>query len=318
MSRLTRRELLGMGLGAGSALAAGGAAGAAEVDPAADPRQARRPEPGKMAVAAVQYRSSLDLAENARRHGEHIRKCAEAGARVVVFPECSLTGFFKESIERATREEIDRAEEIVRSAAREAGVYAVIGSPTRTGAVTYNSAVVIDPSGKVIERYHKVHLAGESWAAPGDHLSVFPVDGTPCSIIVCHDERYPELVRLPVIAGARIVFYISHESDVTAESKIAPYRAQIMARAVENSVFIVHANSPADPKDLSRGSHGQSRLIGPDGNILVEAGIFEEEVIAATFDLRKATGHLARQSLSCPFLADWWREGAARVRKIEG
>jgi predicted amidohydrolase len=59
-------------------------------------------------------------------------------------------------------------------------------------------------------------------------------------------------------------------------------------------------------------------MISPAGKVLAEAGIFEEEVISATFDLRKASGHLAKQSLECPFLADWWREGASRVRVIEG
>jgi predicted amidohydrolase len=95
----------------------------------------------------------------------------------------------------------------------------------------------------VLERYHKVQLA-ESWPEPGDPLPVFQEDGVPCSIIICHDERYPELVRLPVLVGARVVFYLSHESGVRAESKINPYRAQIQARAVENTIYVIHANAP--------------------------------------------------------------------------
>src|SRR5262249_56182622 len=101
------------------------------------------------------------------------------------------------------------------------GVCAVGGRPSRDGDRLFNSAVVIDPSGKVLERYHKVQLA-ESWPEPGDHLSVFKVDGVTCSVIICHDERYPELVRLPVLAGARVVFYLSHESGILAEAKINP------------------------------------------------------------------------------------------------
>ena len=86
-------------------------------------------------------------------------------------------------------------------------------------------------TGKVRERYHKVQLA-EAWPDPGDHLSVFRLKGVPCSIIICHDERYPELVRLPVLAGSRVVFYLSHESPISQEHKLGPYRAQIQARAV--------------------------------------------------------------------------------------
>src|SRR5438105_1650261 len=86
--------------------------------------------------------------------------------------------------------------------------------------------------------------------------SSFDVEDGPSTVIVCHDERYPELVRLPAIAGARVVYYISHESDMREENKLPGYRAQMMARAVENGVYVVAANAPGNA-DLT-GSHGQS------------------------------------------------------------
>ena len=147
------------------------------------------------------------------------------------------------------------------------------------------------------------------------HLSVFRVKGVPCSIIICHDERYPELVRLPVLAGARVVFYLSHESPVTQEHKLGPYRAQIQARAAENSVFVVHANAPANP-DAS-GSHGQSRLIDPDGTILQEASLFKEEVLVATLELARAHAGNARRSLTRGPLGAWWKAGLEHVKRID-
>jgi len=141
------------------------------------------------------------------------------------------------------------------------------------------------------------------------------IDGHPCSIIICHDERYPELVRLPVLAGAKVIFYISHESVVLQESKIGPYRAQIQARAVENNVFIVQSNAPANP-DAS-GSHGQSRIIAPDGNIINEAYIYTEEVLYANLDISKVTRGNALKSLTRGPLQDWWKEGVKAVRIIQ-
>jgi agmatine deiminase len=178
----------------------------------------------------------------------------------------------------------------------------------------YNSAVVLDSSGKVVERYHKVQLA-ENWPAPGDHLSVFRLAGVPCAIIICHDERYPELVRLPVLAGARVIFYLSHESRLKYETKLSPYRAQIQARAVENTVYIAHANAPAN--DDATGSHGQSRLIAPDGNLIAEASLFGEDVLTAQLDLKKATADNARRSLTRGPLQGWWREGLKQVRILD-
>jgi len=211
-------------------------------------------------------------------------------------------------------EQLAAAAEQVAASCQAAGVYAIVGTAWREDGKLLNSALIIAPTGKVIERYDKIHLA-EPWPQPGDHLSVFKIDGVPCSMINCHDERYPELVRLPVLAGARVVFYISHESGLREEKKLDPYRAQIQARAVENTVFVVQANAPANP-DAS-GSHGQSRIIAPDGNVLAEASIFQEDVLVQTLDLRKATRANALNSLKRGPLRDWWRDGVKRVKIIE-
>lgn len=315
MSKISRRKLLQTSLGVGSALLAGEVIGMADTTKPNEQKEGKNSN--KLKVAIVQFRSTGDIADNVRRHCDYIRNCAKDGARVVVFPEGSVTGFANEDITKRSAADIAQAEATICAAAKEANAYAIVGSPTKTDTVTYNSAVVITPEGKIIERYHKVHLAGEPWAVPGDHLSVFPIDGTLCSIIICHDERYPELVRLPVIAGARIVFYISYESGITTEEKIEPYRAQIVARAEENSIYIAHSNAAGNPKDVSRGSHGQSRFIDPGGKILAEASIFGEEVITATFEVKKTTGYYGLQSLTCPFLKDWWEQGAAKVRVIK-
>ncbi len=226
-----------------------------------------------------------------------------------------LTGYFEDVVKATSAEQLAEAERRVADACRKAGISAIVGTPHRDGEALYNSAAVINSSGEVVERYHKVQLA-EPWPTPGDHLSVFRVDGAPCSIIICHDERYPELVRLPVLAGARVVFYLSHESGIRQEHKLGPYRAQIQARAVENTVYVVHANAPAN-NDLT-GSHGQSRIIAPDGTIIEEASMFAEEVVVADLDLGRATAANALKSLSRGPLADWWREGLRRVRIIEG
>ncbi|HZO83614.1 MAG TPA: carbon-nitrogen hydrolase family protein [Verrucomicrobiae bacterium] len=267
-----------------------------------------------LAVATVQMRSTRDLADNVARIEKHIKDCAGKGARVVVFPECALTGYFEDAIEQLSADALADAEKKVAAACEAAGVYAIVGTPTREGKKLLNSAVVFSPTGKIIERYHKIQLA-ERWPEGGTHLSVFRIDDVPCSIIVCHDERYPELVRLPVLAGAKVIFYVSHESGLREEHKIGPYRAQIQARAVENTVFVVQANAPAN-KDAT-GSHGHSRIIAPDGNILHEASIFGEETLHSRLELFKATRSNARNSLDRGPLRDWWREGLKHVRMIE-
>ena len=278
---------------------------------------AAEPVPATLRVTAVQFRSSRDLSENVTRIQQFLRQAAGDQSRVVVFPECALTAYDEEAVAAVTAEELQAAEDAIAETCREAKIYAIVGTPTRDGERLYNSAVVFTPRGTVLERYHKVQLA-ERWPTAGERLSVFPIDGVPCSIIICHDERYPELVRLPVLAGARVVFYLSNESGLRSERKLEPYRAQIVARAVENGVFIVHANAPAGP-DLTdpSSSHGQSRLIAPDGNLIgPEASFFGEDVLTASLELKQATAGNALRSLHRGPLGDWWREGLRRVEIV--
>jgi predicted amidohydrolase len=275
---------------------------------------AQSSDTNSLSVSAVQFRSSRDLGDNLIRIKDHIKQAAADGSRIVLFPECALSGYFEEVITNLSPARIEEAVNDLCDTCRSANIYAIIGTPTFASGKIFNSALVISPHGKIIERYHKIQLA-ERWPEPGDHLSVFKIDGIPCSAMICHDERYPELVRLPVLAGARIIFYLSHESGLREENKISPYRAQIQARAVENTVFIVHANAPAN-KDTS-GSHGQSRIIASDGNIVKEASMFGEEVITATLRLDRATRANARPSLTRGPLQEWWKSGLHHVRIIE-
>jgi predicted amidohydrolase len=150
--------------------------------------------------------------------------------------------------------------------------------------------------------------------ACGHGPTVFPVGRGKGSVIICHDNRYPELCRLPVLAGAQVIFYLSHECSLAKPWKLGPCRAQVQARAVENGVFVVHANAPSDGRD--QGSHGESRIVDPDGNLMLEASQKDEEILIADLDLRLATRSFALKSLRGPH-RHWWREGVRKVRVLE-
>jgi len=277
--------------------------------------------PSALKVASVQFRSSSNVADNLARIGEHLRRLAREGVRIAAFPECAATSYDASAIESISHEELQSAEKGLSAACAEAGIYAVVGIPYFEDGARYNGGLAWDPAGACIARYAKIQLAGEKWCQPGRRFVLFEVEGVRCSIIICHDERYPELVRLPVLAGAQVVFYISCESDITAESKIDPYRAQIQARAMENTIYVVHSNAPMGPLTIVNGkpkgtqaaSNGHSRIIRPDGNLLAEATMFGEDVLVAELDLSTATRSLALRSRESPLLGAWWEQGLALV-----
>jgi len=263
-------------------------------------------------VAAVQFRSSFALNENSKRIGEFLSRLAAQGVQVAVFPECALTGYYQGSVMPIPESEIAAAEERLQQICRNRRIAAIFGSVYKVNGHAYDTAVVFDSRGKLIERYGKFYLAGEKWAVPGNHIAYFELEGVPSTVIICHDERHPELVRLPAMGGARILYYISLESSLKQELKIGPYRAQMMARAVENGMFVVAANAPAN-QDLT-GSHGQSRIIASDGNVLSEATIFGEDVLISTLTLEAGKPEWPLESLASP-LGDWWRSGVEWMTK---
>lgn len=270
----------------------------------------RSSSPGQLTVAAVQLRSKHNMKDNVHHLCEYLKYCANQGVRVALFPECATSGYFTEDILNYSAGDFLDAEREMAAVCAEYKIFTVVGTPYFLDGVRYNMALVIDDQGRTIYRQAKIQLVGgdEKWAAPGNSLGLFQIDDDTCSLIICHDSRYPELVRLPVMKGSRLVFYLSSESGIAEEHKMEPYRAQVVARAVENNVYIVQANTPQTLSPLE-GSHGQSRIVAPDGTLLKEASIMGEDVLIEVLDLTRSTGNLARKSLRAAFLRDWWAHG---------
>ncbi len=261
-------------------------------------------QPVELRVATVQFRSSFDIADNTRRIVAMLEKLAGDGVQVAVFPECAVTGYHTGPVFDATPEALEKASAEIGQACARRRIGAVVGSVHKVNGRAYNVALVFNEKGEMVERYGKLQLAGEKWATPGNHMALFELGGVHSTVIICHDERYPEFVRLPAMAGARVVYYISHESGMKHEEKLPGYRAQMMARAVENQIFAVAANAPGNIADNS-GSHGHSRIIKPDGNIIREASIYGEDVLVET--LRITPGKLTRPLEGVT--GAWWTQG---------
>jgi predicted amidohydrolase len=93
-----------------------------------------------------------------------------------------------------------------------------------------------------------------------------------------------------------------------------------IARATENGIYLVMANAPGNPSDLHSPSqsHGNSKIVHPDGNVLVEAGFFEERLVTATIDLAAASRSVAlRAANDETILRDWMRQGVELVERVQ-
>ena len=279
--------------------------------------------PDSLMVAAAQIDTDEDLDQNLVKIESRVREAADRDCQVLLFHEGCLTGYpDDERVKAVDFDRIETAEASIQQLAGELGIAVLVGTTSQREGLTFNDLLIIDADGRRLGRYAKTWRAGEPWYAAGSGPVIFRVCGVEATTIICHDLRYPELPRLGVAAGARIVFIANNESGLTSEQKLLGYRSMQISRATENLAYAVMANAPADAGDMHRrnSSHGNSMIVDVMGNVLDEAGSFEERLVVARLDLSKSTGEPARRTLGDehPAYAEWIRTGLHLVRRLDG
>jgi predicted amidohydrolase len=268
-------------------------------------------------IAAAQLIFRRTLPENIESICRFVADAARTGSDAVLFPECALTGY-NVDFRQIPVGEIEAGLKAVAAAARAHRCNVLVGSPTFSRRRWFNSLVVIDRRGRESFRYHKIHLtAGDARIfTPGNSLAFFRIDGVPCTAIICHERRYPELVRVPVMMGAQIVFHPNAGLDSLAVSKTKRGgRDGIALRAFENQVFYVFANS-VGPQGSGLWSAGDSKIVAPDSRVLALANNRDEMLIHARAELLQAGRKYAREALQEPgFLRRHWKSMLADCRR---
>lgn len=246
---------------------------------------------------------------NLARMEHAVGRAAAAGADAILFPECATTGY---AMDFATLEKAAAKDALVALAAMAARhrVHVLAGSPVFMGRRLLNALVVFDGTGRLVHGYAKCHLTERDrrWFVPGDGLSWFRLDDVTATAIICHERRYPELVRLPVMAGAQVVFHPNAGLDDLAVSRAKRGgRDGIPVRAFENAVFYAFANSVGQ-QGHGKWSAGDTKIVAPDGTVLALADNRSEALVMADLDLSLATRKYAEEALRHPrLLAAHWR-----------
>ncbi|MGZ5514162.1 MAG: carbon-nitrogen hydrolase family protein [Candidatus Aminicenantales bacterium] len=274
-------------------------------------------------VSCVQLHWAGSLEWNLERALRYIHLAADAGSRVVLFPEANLTGYYFPDVVALDPKEVERALDRTCRAAAQAGIWAIVGALKKTRDRFLNLSHVISPAGAVVYEYAKVHLAGrdeKAYCRGGDKLALFEIDGIPSTLVICRDGRHPELYRIPAMAGAKILFHPSCSSDEIEAVvwKRTSGRAQQPAGPT-TGIFHCVANTVGQSPDGKQSSSGQSFIREPSGLPLAEAGYYQEEMITAVLDLDRADRGYALDSLDAPpFLRSRWESMIADVKARAG
>ncbi|MCW2894865.1 MAG: Nitrilase/cyanide hydratase and apolipoprotein N-acyltransferase [Actinomycetia bacterium] len=130
---------------------------------------------------------ALDIEANAEAHAELIRA---AGARLITFPELSLTGY---ELENAPSITVDSPvlQPIVDACARSRST-ALVGAPIGQGGAHHIAMLAVNGSGTEIA-FRKMWLGGEeaTFFAAGDQPAVLDLNGVRFGLAICKDTGTP-------------------------------------------------------------------------------------------------------------------------------
>jgi apolipoprotein N-acyltransferase len=181
--------------------------------------------------------------------------------------------------------------------AQRAHTYFLFGTvaETRDGA-PLNSAVLLAPSGALVDRYDKINLVpfGEyvpnffgfvnritqeiSDFVPGNRIVVFPMDAHRLGVFICYESVFPDEVRQFVKGGANLLVNLSNDGYFGHSSAREQHLAIARMRAVENSRWLVRSTND-----------GISAVIDPAGHVDVRLPMYQETTAAVHFAFRDGT-----------------------------
>jgi agmatine deiminase len=161
----------------------------------------------------------------------------------------------------------------------------------------YNSAVVIDADGKIMDAYHKVHVPQDplfyekSYFEAGDlGYKVYQTAYACIGVLICYDQWFPEAARINALKGADIIFYptaigwIKGHTSADGDWHDA-WKTVQRAHAIVNGVHIAAVNRVGEEGQLK--FWGGSFVCDSFGTILGETSNEKEEVVVVKVDLSK-------------------------------
>jgi N-carbamoyl-D-amino-acid hydrolase len=175
----------------------------------------------------------------------------------------------------------------------------------------FNTAILVSPAGEILLKYRKVHLPGHAEYDPErkvQHLEKryfevgnlgFPVIRAPMGglagvnlgMLICNDRRWPEAWRVLGLQRVELVALGYNTPSLNQEARgfeahhlrVFHSHLSIQAGCYQNACFAA-ATAKAGTEDGCE-LFGHSIIVNPQGEIIAQAGSWDDEVIAAECDL---------------------------------
>ena len=246
-----------------------------------------------MRVALGQINPILgDVDANLRQTEEAIEEAKSQGADLVVFPELSLTGYSLGRIEEDVSTGV--LDERITSLVEKAGdVSLLLGFHEDSGTFrTYNSAAYFE-DGSLLHLHRKLYLPTygifeeRKFFSPGQRMKSFTTKFGSMAALICNDAWQPALGFLAVQDGARVLLVPTNSADSRFPGDLDTTEywhdiTRFYARMYE--CYVVFVNRVGTEGDLD--FWGNSHVVDPLGNLMVEAPLYKEAVVTADLDLK--------------------------------
>jgi len=242
---------------------------------------------GRLKVATCQFAVSRSIRRNAGWIERFMAQAQKAGAEVVHFSECalsgypgvdmeSLAGFDWELLRSETRKVMQRAAQLK--------LWVVLGSihELTSPHKPHNSLYLINSAGAIVDRYDK------RFCTPGDlqHFTVgdrfvtFKIKGVKCAVLICYDLRFPELYRELQKLKVECLFQSFHNARAAGRTVHTDIMRQSMqCRAATNYFWVSMTNSSAYY------NMWPSCFIRPDGKIVGQLKFHRPGLMCNTVDV---------------------------------
>ncbi|WP_199839828.1 carbon-nitrogen hydrolase family protein [Streptomyces sp. XY431] len=238
------------------------------------------PAPAPLTVAVAQPACAEPgrpdtVAVNVERHAAAVR---EAGAaRLVVFPELSLTGY---DLAAPSVDPSDERLAPLVAACAATGATALVGAPvTDPDGRDFIATIAVTGEGAAVA-CRKTNLYGnepERFAA-AERPALLELDGWRLGLAICADAADPGHAERLVGLGAEA--YVASTLYGAGPEALATKAARYPARAADNGVWVVLATA-AGPSGEFAASSGGSGVWAPDGSEVAKAGTGTGEVVTA-------------------------------------
>lgn len=251
-------------------------------------------------IGLIQSNVSSNLDANLEKTEKMVRQAAKKGAQIICLQELFNIPYIpqKRGIKKDFYAETipGKTTTAMSVLAKDLGVVIIVPIFEKAkGGKYYNTAAVFDNKGKMLGKYHKIHIPHDPGFYEKDYFEqddlgykIFKTKFGAFAVLICYDQWFPEAAREARLAGAEIIFYPTAIANIVGY--VPPeghwhnaWETVMRGHAIANSLPVAAVNRVG--KEQHSRFWGQSFVCDAFGKVIKRANENKEEVLVVKLDL---------------------------------